>query len=216
MIYGVGIVDLAYTKTKTVNGQQTRCPFYKLWYSMLERCYSPYKLKRNPNYVGVTVCEEWLTFSNFKAWMETQDWEGNQLDKDLLCFDGAKIYSPSTCCFIPQWLNCGIIVQRANGNELFGVHIGTVEGLVNIYKAQCGPRVKKESYLGTFPTAELAHRAWQVAHKERLIGLRTRYSGEKRVDTRVIDALSSMVDSVEYEITHNLITDPRKELQRRK
>lgn len=42
-------------------------PFYKTWCHMLERCYDP-KFKAYPRYGGrgVTVCERWLTFSNFE------------------------------------------------------------------------------------------------------------------------------------------------------
>ena len=40
----------------------------------------------------------------FKDWMENQDWEGNQLDKDLL-FEGNKVYGPKTCVFVTRMVN---------------------------------------------------------------------------------------------------------------
>ena len=71
---------------------------------MLQRCYSESHLVRQPTYKGCSVCEEWLTFSNFKSWMEQQDWEGKQLDKDLLVYKN-KIYSPETCVFVSSVIN---------------------------------------------------------------------------------------------------------------
>lgn len=78
------------------------CHFYMRWMSMLKRCYDEGSLSRDPSYAGVTVCDEWLTFSNFKSWMEKQDWEGKCLDKGL---KGGREYSPSTCLFISGDLN---------------------------------------------------------------------------------------------------------------
>lgn len=78
---------------------------YSSWKHMLERCY-----KLNS---GAIVCKEWLTFSNFKQWYEQMQFlielQGYNLktlciDKDVKCEDGL-IYSPETCCFLPQSLN---------------------------------------------------------------------------------------------------------------
>jgi len=50
---------------------------------MLTRCYYQKRLDIRPSYEECIVCEEWLTFSNFKKWTEQQDWEDKQLDKDF-------------------------------------------------------------------------------------------------------------------------------------
>ena len=47
---------------------------------------------------------EWLSFMQFRAWMVQQDWEGMDLDKDLLIY-GNKLYGPETCCFVSRALN---------------------------------------------------------------------------------------------------------------
>jgi len=96
MIYNIGIPDVDYPVAK--------CPFYNRWKDMLKRCYSQKYLKKQPSYLGSSVCEEWKYLSNFKRWMEIQDWEGKHLDKDLL-YPGNKIYSPNTCIFISPSLN---------------------------------------------------------------------------------------------------------------
>lgn len=105
LIYGVGINDAGYAVMKReeagyVDGKRKRklvwaCPYFRAWSSMLSRCYSTKWHERYPTYKGCTVSKEWHTFSNFRAWMVTQDWEGKSLDKDLL-IEGNKIYSADT------------------------------------------------------------------------------------------------------------------------
>ena len=90
-ICGKGINDSDY---------HVRCPYYVIWSSMISRCYSG----RDINYIDCTVCDEWLLFSNFRQWMETQEWEGKELDKDIIV-PGNKIYSPETCVFVFSGLN---------------------------------------------------------------------------------------------------------------
>lgn len=111
LVHGVGVNDanypvVNYSSTNKITGKptQTICIFYNTWKAMLERCYSESLKRRRPSYIGCTVCEEWLLFSNFKVWMETQDWKGNQLDKDLL-IEHNKVYSPETCLFLSREVN---------------------------------------------------------------------------------------------------------------
>ena len=85
---------------------------YKVWNSMIGRCYGKVYHKRNPNYIGCEVCDEWKFFNNFKKWFDenyyTLDNEDVQLDKDLICNNlgmNNKLYSPNTCLFIPKSIN---------------------------------------------------------------------------------------------------------------
>ena len=100
----MGVNDADYTVIPTVNGKQVVCTFYRAWTAMLKRCYNPTYQANNPTYIGCTVCDEWLTFSNFKKWMMRQDFQGKQLDKDLLV-KGNKLYSPETCVFVDGMIN---------------------------------------------------------------------------------------------------------------
>lgn len=105
-IYNVGTNDADYRieyKSST-SGKRIVCPYYKKWKSLLQRCYSEVYHKKRPTYIGCTVCDEWLVFSTFKEWMVQQDWQGMQLDKDLLYFDN-KIYSSKTCVFVDSKTN---------------------------------------------------------------------------------------------------------------
>ncbi len=103
-LYGVGINDSIYLTETRIEGKRIKCPYYVIWSTMLKRAYS-YKFHiSRPTYRSVIVCDDWLLFSNFKSWMEKQDWQGKQLDKDML-FPNNKVYSPETCIFIPNYLN---------------------------------------------------------------------------------------------------------------
>lgn len=77
---------------------------YSVWLSMLTRCYNERFLISNKTYINCEVCDEWLDFQNFAKWFTQNYVEGYQLDKDIL-IKGNKIYSPETCCFIPQEIN---------------------------------------------------------------------------------------------------------------
>ena len=133
---------------------------------MIRRCYSDNRLIKNPSYKDVEVCDEWRLLSNFKSWMEKQDWEGKELDKDLIG-DG-KIYSPDNCIFIDHWLNTFIGDKRPSNIEsgMIGV---AVTG--NKYRAQCSnpfgkTAYERRGYIGLFDTIEEAHLAWKAKKHE--------------------------------------------------
>lgn len=112
-IAGVGVNDANYKTQRFANGKLVwRCPYYAVWTGMINRCYSQSLLKRNPSYIGVTVCEDWHLFSNFLDWMKIQDWKGKQLDKDIKS-GPLKIYSPNTCCFVDAQRNA----EEANAKK---------------------------------------------------------------------------------------------------
>lgn len=133
-VLGVGINDADYKTIYEEEGNKYRCPFYVKWKDMLRRCYSEKVHKNRPTYKGCTVCEEWVIFSNFKRWMEQQEWEGNHLDKDLKV-KGNKVYSPDHCLFVSPLVN-GLIHEnkKTRGKYPLGVsfHKATNKFVVNI------------------------------------------------------------------------------------
>ena len=139
LVHGVGINDATYNVYlyEQTDGRQIivwRCPYYARWCHMLQRCYSDNWHERHPTYIGCSVCEEWLIFSNFKRWMEQQDWEGNQLDKDLLV-KGNKEYNPDNCVFVTRMVNSFLTDRdNARGEYLIGVHFNKS---TNKFQAQC-------------------------------------------------------------------------------
>jgi hypothetical protein len=79
-------------------------PLYGVWHSMKDRCYNKnLEVYKNYGGRGVTVCDEWRDDPEaFIKWALENGWKPDlELDKDKLV-PGNKIYSPSTCCFIPR------------------------------------------------------------------------------------------------------------------
>lgn len=192
LVYGVGINDADYVvQVKEtigyVNGKRKQkqvwvCPYYRVWRDMLKRCYSTKLQERNPTYKGCSVSEEWLTFSNFRKWMEAQDWKGKQLDKDLL-FEGNKEYSAESCVFVTSMVNTFTIdCGAARGESPIGVswHKG-----VEKFLSRCrNPFTKKREQLGYFTCQQEAHRAWLKRKLELAHSL-----AEEQTDERVSKAL---------------------------
>ena len=159
-IFGVGINDLHEHKTKYIDGDGVKvsCPFYVKWHSMLRRCYSEVLHKNNPSYIGCTVCDDWVYFSKFKAWMEKQDWEGKDLDKDWRLL-GNKVYSPENCIFIEEKLNSFLT------NSLKGVDFHKKTGK---FRARVSnPFTGRTDHIGMFISYEEAYNAY-VSAKIRL------------------------------------------------
>lgn len=151
--FGVGINDADYFTQ--YNGDI--CPYYKKWSKMLERCYSPKWKKNKPTYAECLVCDEWLLFSAFKAWMITKDWQGKELDKDIINI-GNKLYSPENCAFVSREIN--LLVQTYPNNGLLqGV---TYHKRDKIYCAKVSHNGKAQ-HLGNFNLEIDAHNAYKKA-----------------------------------------------------
>ena len=108
-VFKVGMIGLKYPSR--VNGEKTK--EYNAWIQMLRRCYDDkFNLReRCATYNNVTCCNEWLNFENFYEWLHNQDnfdkWLNNKgwaIDKDIL-IKGNKLYSPDTCCLVPDYIN---------------------------------------------------------------------------------------------------------------
>lgn len=206
-IYGVGINDSGYVvkKWQTVSmtdGKRNRkliwaCPYYETWKTMLSRCYSEKMQERCPTYKGCTVCDEWLRFTKFKAWMEQQEWEGKQLDKDLLIV-GNKVYSPETCVFVDRVVNAFIVDSKASrGDWPIGVSLSK-SGKFKSYC--CNWTTGKMDYLGLFSCPVKAHNTW-LSHKLKLAKL----LAAEQNDLRVANALISRYEDYKEEHTGYVI-----------
>ena len=107
LVCGVGINDANYKiyTSMDINGRRSVyiCPYYVKWKSMIERCYSPqFQRDIDSVYYGCTVSEEWKKFSNFKAWMEKQNWVGRNLEKNMIVSDNkARSLSLLSFFFLP-------------------------------------------------------------------------------------------------------------------
>ena len=187
LVYGIGINDADYPIR--VGGKF--CPFYATWQRMLRRCYCKKTQVSQPSYKQASVCEEWKRFSNFKSWMETQDWEGKELDKDLLVLWN-KIYSADTCVFIPKLINTFIISGSPENFNKLGAVLDKRTG--NCAVEIGNPFTKTKEYVGKFDTCELAHQAW-LARKLELAKLLAAEQDDPRVAEALVKRYENWSDS---------------------
>jgi hypothetical protein len=155
--------------TSRINGKKTK--HYTTWRNMLKRCYDEKDLKKDPCYIGCSVCGEWHNFQNFAKWFDDNYYEINnykmELDKDIL-IKGNKIYSPKTCVFVPRIINT--LFTKSNkmrGVTPIGVTIDN-QCVYKKYKGYCSNLGNKPFYLGHFLTLESAFIAYKL-QKEKTI-----------------------------------------------
>jgi hypothetical protein len=149
-VYGVGINDLG-----------RRNHHYPRWCGMLRRSYDTKFQQTNPTYVGSSVCPEWLTLSCFSIWCDQFQWEGMQLDKDLLAPETTgKLYCPEVCIPVPQWLNLLFNDHRSDrGEYATGVHFHKQR---QKFQARLGVDGSRQN-LGLFLTEDEAFQAYNTA-----------------------------------------------------
>lgn len=169
LVCGVGINDsnypiqtyetIGYTESgKNLKKRVWICPFYSRWKDMLTRCYSKNYQEKFPTYAGCYTVSEWHYFMTFKAWMEEQDWEGKELDKDIL-FPRNRVYSPNTCVFVDYKVNTFLTEsQNRRGEWPIGV---SFHKIVKKFESRCSCiTTGKIKFLGYYATASEAHQAW--------------------------------------------------------
>ena len=201
LICGVGVNDLGYRTRvyeelpknggKRVREIVFRCKYYTAWRNMLERCYSKKYLESYPSYNGTSVCNEWLSATAFKKWMEQQDWSGKCLDKDIIS-PKSKLYSPETCAFVLNETNSFVTASDASRGEYpIGVCLRKPTGK---YQALCGnPFTRKQEHLGYFSTPEEAHEAWRKRKHEL-----AQFVAATESDPRVVEALKKRYSLEEW------------------
>ncbi len=174
--YGVGINDIE---------DDVRSDAYNAWAGMLDRCYS--ERSRHTTYKGCTVCDEWLTYSNFRRWFNNSKngyQDGYHLDKDIL-LKGNKIYSPETCCFVPLRINEIIVnCKAARGKYPLGVR----ETKAKRYAAYIY-RDGRQNHLGVFESPYDAFAAYKQAKEAYIKEIATEYFSRGEITKRVYDAL---------------------------
>lgn len=179
LICGVAINDLIDCKDFRGNGA------YERWMAIITRCYNKKRLQLHPTYIGCSICDEWLIYSNFKKWFELNYIEGYSIDKDLMII-GNKVYSPEACSFIPNYINI-LLTDRSNGRGLYplGVSYDTVK---DGYKA-CISINGKVRHIGYFKTPNEAHIAWAIAKKKYVGESATKAFQNKEINEKIYNSL---------------------------
>lgn len=106
---------------------------HKCWDDIRTRCYGNHQ-GCNAAYIGVKVDPIWDNYQNFADWAINYMKDMNptvkyNIDKDILQWklpNDEKIYSPSTCCFVPLEINQALVNLQdprrpSNTNKVLGV-----------------------------------------------------------------------------------------------
>lgn len=166
-----------------VGGKYTEA--YAKWHSMFMRCYNKKIQSRQPQYIGCSVSSEWHDFQDFADWYYKNKYSGlgYQLDKDLLIPEN-KVYSPDTCCLIPQELN-KLLTDHGSNRGVYpqGVNLHKPSGK---YRSQIRIRGRKV-FLGCYLCPREAHQAYVVAKEAYVKEIANEWRGQ--IEESVYDAL---------------------------
>ena len=186
-VYGIGVLGVKYPST--INGVNTK--EYVLWHSMLERCYSDVLKKKYPTYEVCKVSDNFKSYEYFYEWCHKQvgfnnQGNGNQfhLDKDLLV-KGNKVYSESTCVFIPVEINSLLTKRDASrGEYLIGVSWHKTH---KAFMARVSKNKGRSEHLGCFKTEIEAFNAYKTAKEAFIKEQANKWKG--KIDIRAYNAL---------------------------
>lgn len=146
------------TRLRNQNGDKKKS--YTIWFAMMQRCYKDC-FENKTTYIDCVVCDEWLCYENFEKWFDKNYYEIPNtiidLDKDIFKKEN-KVYSPETCCFVPQDIN-KYFTERSNSS---GLPSGVYKNKSGTYGTiTCSSWDGKASVrLGTYNTAEEARHAF--------------------------------------------------------
>ena len=182
-VFGVGVVGTKYPAYEY--GVVTK--EYVLWNNMLKRCYSDVYKERYPTYERCEVSNNFKSYEYFYEWCHSQigfDNEGWQLDKDLL-LKGNKVYSESTCVFIPVEINSLLVKCTASrGEHLIGVCWHKRD---KVFMATVSKNKGKREWLGYFKTELEAFNAYKQAKESFIKEQANRWKSQ--IDERAYEAL---------------------------
>jgi hypothetical protein len=183
LVCGIGIYEKGKYSTWVENKQSVE---YRIWVSMLGRCYNKSAKIRQPTYKDCTVSENFKNFQYFAEWCQSQTGFGlkdYQLDKDIIV-KGNKVYSEDVCVFVPREINFLLLDHAAKRGEYpIGVSYNTGN---NKFQASLS-RYGKVYNLGYFPTSEQAYQCYRDAKESHVKAVAASY--RYLVDPRVYKAL---------------------------
>lgn len=177
----VGIMDVKNLVTRSYAPKE-----YRLWYNMLTRCYNTKYLKDNPTYQPCSVSDNFKVFSYFQDWYYKQvgcDNKGWHLDKDIISRDN-KVYSETTCCFVPHEINTLITNGSSyRGSLPQGVILSSSGKRYRARVSKCG----KYYDHGTYDTPEDAFYAYKQVKEGYIKEVAEKWKDQ--IDIRVYNAL---------------------------
>lgn len=161
---------------------------YSKWNNMFIRCYNKKYQEKTPSYKGCEVCEEWKLFDNFYNWFKDPQngyRKNYHLDKDLLV-QGNKIYSPETCCFVPQTVNSMMTRNQRIRGKVKSIGVTFRRGK---YIARCNFGHKEAATVGVFDNEQDAFIAYKKAKEGYIKNLAEDLFSKEMITEKVYNAL---------------------------
>lgn len=195
-VCGVGMIGDKYPASKNYKHLKE----YIAWKSMIHRCFDKNFKNIRCTYENAICCDEWLLYENFYEWLHSQDnfekWlNGDRwaIDKDIL-YKGNEIYSPQTCCLVPN--NVNILFVKSDSDK--GILPIGVKKNGKGYSSTCSnPFTNKIEYLGTTSTQEQTFQLYK-SYKEDII---KRVAREEYLKGNIIESCYNAMMNYEVEIT---------------
>lgn len=177
LVCGVGLNDIP------MSGKSVALRY---WNNMLTRCYNPKYPRCKNNNRNTFVCEEWLTFSNFKKWFDENYVKGYHLDKDLIQ-KGNRVYSPQYCCFIPGEINTALtICERSVKGLPLGVYFYAP---TNRYNTQIFDIENNKRIVHVHDTIESAFMEYKDVRERNIKHLAKLYYSKGEISEKIYNAL---------------------------
>ena len=164
---------------------------YILWSSMLGRCYSHSRLRKQQSYSLCSVSENFKYFPYFKEWCSNQVGFNSKddkdkafaLDKDILV-KGNKVYSEDTCCFVPEEIN-SLFIKSSSCKITKGLGV-SFHRRVKKYASTMG-LYGKSKHLGYFDTPEEAFYVYKTNKEVYIKEMANKW--KEHIDQRTYEAL---------------------------
>lgn len=109
------------------------------------------------------------------------------LDKDILVTEN-KIYSPETCCFVPEYVNNAFVSRSITTVGMYPLGVTKISGRSKRYSARC-QTLSGRKHLGSFATPLKAHSAWQEEKIKHLTEVAILYRVEECSQENVFAAI---------------------------
>lgn len=172
---------------------------HKCWDDTRTRCYGNHE-GCNVSYIGVSVDPIWDNYQNFAEWATNylKDMNPNvkyNIDKDILQWkvpNNEKIYSPETCCFIPEEINQALVniqdpKRPTNSNKVLGV-FETANHKYAVRSRKDG----KNATIGTYNTIEEASAVYKNYKETKIRDLATFYYNAGALKKDIYDILMNL------------------------
>lgn len=166
---------------------------YKVWEGVLKRSNPIYNAQSS--YMNTTICEEWRNFQNFADWYLGYKLLLNpnykyQIDKDILQWNQKnKIYSPNTCCLVPEEINDALVGLHLNRNCNLPVSV-QING--RGYSPYMTIKDDKK-YLGIYNTPEEAFLVYKKNKESYIKELAERYYNDHAITEDIYKILNNIV-----------------------